>query len=402
MKILIAMSGGVDSSVAAYLLRSQGHELIGAMMKLFDGDAEILHETCDISRESKKNSHDSKMVSCDASKNHLHDSQNISRDSKKNSRDSHVNTRGCCTLSDAEDARAVANAIGVPFFVFNYKEIFDEKVLTRFVECYSNGITPNPCIDCNRFVKFEKFLHRANELECDSMATGHYARIEKDPICGRFLLKTGVDFSKDQSYVLYAMTQNQLAKTIFPLGELKKEDVRKIAETNNFINAKKRDSQDICFAPKGDYAGFIARAGFSPPPGNFVDRDGKILGRHKGITNYTVGQRKGLGISASEPLFVTKINAAENIVVLGAKVELFSKKLFASEINFIPFEKLDEKIRVRAKIRYAHEPQNATLWQTSDDSVHVEFDAPQRAITPGQAVVFYDGDIVLGGGTILG
>jgi len=344
----MAMSGGVDSSVAAYLLKSQGNELVGAMMKLF-GD------------------------------------------------DKGENPRGCCTLSDADDARAVANAIGVPFYVFNYRDVFDEKVLERFVSFYSKGITPNPCIDCNRFVKFEKFLHRASELECDFIATGHYARISKEN--GRFLLKTGADSAKDQSYVLYAMTQKQLAKTVFPLGELNKDEVREIAEAQGLVNAKKRDSQDICFAPKGDYAGFITRrTGSAPPQGNFTDKNGKILGRHRGVINYTIGQRKGLGISAPEPLFVTDIK--ENTVVLGADSELFSKNLTANDINFIPFEELGGKLRVHAKIRYAHAPQPATLWQTDADSVRLEFDEPQRAITPGQAVVFYEGEIVLGGGTI--
>jgi tRNA-specific 2-thiouridylase len=248
-------------------------------------------------------------------------------------------------------------------------------------------------------VKFEKFLHRAVELECDKIATGHYARISKDT---RYLLKTGIDTAKDQSYFLYAMTQNQLAKTLFPLGELTKNEVREIAKTQNLVNAKKRDSQDICFAPKGDYAGFItSRTNTEPQEGNFIDRGGKILGRHKGVINYTIGQRKGLGITAAEPLFVTGINAAENTIILGASTELFSKNLKANDINLIPIEKLDGKLRVQAKIRYAHSPHPATIWQTDNSDIHVEFDEPQRAITSGQAVVFYDGEIVIGGGTIM-
>jgi tRNA-specific 2-thiouridylase len=332
------------------LLKSQGHELIGAMMKLFDDDA------------------------------------------IPNSRE-----RSCCTLSDAEDARAVANAVGIPFYVFNYKEAFAEEVMERFINMYLKGMTPNPCIDCNRFVKFEKFMHRAAELECDSVATGHYARISKD---SRYLLKTGIDSTKDQSYFLYAMSQNQLAKTVFPLGGLTKDEVRAIAEEQGFVNAKKRDSQDICFAPDGDYAGFIKRhTNTEPQKGDFIDRNGKVLGRHKGIIHYTVGQRKGLGIAAPEPLYVTGIK--ENTVVLGVSSELFTKQLKADDINLIPFDKIEGKLRVQAKIRYAHIPQQATVWQTDDDIIQAEFDKPQRAITSGQAVVFYDGEIVIGGGTIL-
>jgi len=351
-KVLIAMSGGVDSSVAAHLLKSEGYELIGAMMKLFSDE--------DLSES----------------------------------------TRSCCTLSDAEDARAVANLMGIPFFVFNFTDTFTSEVMERFIQAYKQGMTPNPCIDCNRFMKFQKFLHRASELECDYIATGHYARISR-AANGRFLLKTGIDTTKDQSYVLYAMTQEQLSRTIFPLGELKKEDVRAIAEAQNFINAKKRDSQDICFAPDGDYAGFIERhTGTSTKKGYFINKNGKILGEHKGIINYTIGQRKGLGLTAPEPLFVLGLDVTENTVTVGASEELFTKTLTAHDINLIPIDKLDNSLRVQAKIRYAHDPQPATLWQTDNDCLHVQFDSPQRAITPGQAVVLYDGEIVIGGGTI--
>lgn len=353
MKILTAMSGGVDSSVAAYILKTAGHEQIGAMMKLFDLEGSF----------------------------------------------GDSNERSCCTLSDAEDARAVANSLEIPFFVFNFSEVFEAEVMERFVRGYRAGQTPNPCIDCNRFLKFEKFLHRAAELECDSVATGHYARISRDG--ERFLLKTGVDASKDQSYVLYAMTQEQLARTRFPLGELKKEEVRAIAEAQNFVNAQKRDSQDICFAPDGDYAGFIERhTGTRAPRGDFVSRSGKILGKHRGIINYTVGQRKGLGISAPEPLYVLALNSKNNTVTLGAGEELFIRTLTARDINLIALEKIDGDLRVQAKIRYAHNPQPAILRQLDGDRLHAEFSSPQRAITPGQAVVFYDGEIVIGGGTI--
>jgi tRNA-specific 2-thiouridylase len=352
MKTLLAMSGGVDSSVAAYLLKSQGVELVGAMMKLFSDENET------------------------------------------------TQSRACCTLSDAEDARAVANLLQIPFYVFNFTDAFSAEVMQRFICAYRQGKTPNPCIDCNRYMKFEKFLHRAAELECEKIATGHYARIEKTA-SGRFLLQTAADSAKDQSYVLYAMTQEQLSRTVFPLGGLQKGDVRAIAEAQHFINAKKRDSQDICFAPDGDYAGFIERhTGVPASKGAFIDTNGKILGEHKGIINYTIGQRKGLGISAKEPLFVLAVCPRENTVTLGASHKLFSKSLTAHDINLIPFDKIDGKLQVQAKIRYAHAAQPAVVRQTDTDRLLVEFAEPQRAITPGQAVVLYDGETVIGGGTI--
>ncbi|MCL1844185.1 MAG: tRNA 2-thiouridine(34) synthase MnmA [Defluviitaleaceae bacterium] len=360
-KILMAMSGGVDSSVAAYLLKSQGHELIGAMMKLFSDDD-------------------------------LSEIQEESRDTGK----------ACCSLSDAEDARNVAAAIGFPFYVFNFTENFNTEVMERFVKAYLQATTPNPCIDCNRFVKFQKFLHRAAELECGHIATGHYAIIYKETN-GRFLLKKSRDDTKDQSYVLYAMTQEQLSRTLFPLGELTKTEVRAIAESQNFVNAEKRDSQDICFAPDGDYAGFIKRHTHIPiKKGNFITKKGKILGEHRGIINYTIGQRRGLGISNPEPLYVIGLNAEANTVTIGAGEELFTKSLTAHDINLIATEKLDAPIRAKAKLRYSHTPQTATIHQTDIDQLKIEFDRPQRAITPGQAVVIYDDDIVIGGGTISG
>ena len=367
------MSGGVDSSVAAFLLQRDGYDCTAAMMKLYDAPE--------------------------------------------------VGNKGCCTLEDAEDARAVAQRLDMPFYVFNFMQEFEAEVLTRFVSAYQRGVTPNPCIDCNRFVKFEKFLHRAREIEHEYIATGHYARIEKSS--DRFLLKKGLDETKDQSYVLYAMTQPQLARTLLPLGGLAKSVVREIAQSAGLINAKKRDSQDICFAPDGDYAGFITRhhgninpshcasrknehcemgACQSPSigttPGAFLSTDGRVLGKHRGLIHYTIGQRKGLGISAPQPLFVCALDVTNNTVILGESKELFSPTLTATDINLIPFDTLPGDLRVTAKIRYSHPPQPATVRQTDTDQLHITFDQPQRAITPGQAVVLYDGDTVIGGGTI--
>ena len=362
------MSGGVDSSVAAFLLQRDGYDCTAAMMKLYDAGEAV---------------------------------------------------RGCCTLEDAEDARAVAQRLDMPFYVFNFMQEFEAEVLTRFVAAYQRGVTPNPCIDCNRFVKFEKFLHRAREIEHDYIATGHYARIVKSG--DRFLLKKGLDETKDQSYVLYAMTQPQLARTLLPLGGLAKSTVREIALSAGLINAKKRDSQDICFAPDGDYAGFITRhhnnlhplassetnhcemGACHPPgttPGPFLSTDGRVLGQHRGLIHYTIGQRKGLGISAPQPLFVCALDVTNNAVILGESAELFSPTLTATDINLIPFETLPGDLRVTVKIRYSHPPQPATVRQTGTDELHITFDQPQRAITPGQAVVLYDGDTVVGGGTI--
>ncbi len=353
-KALIAMSGGVDSSVAAYLMKEAGFDCIGVTMKLFQNEEVGIP------------------------KDHT-----------------------CCSLDDVEDARNVAFHLGIPFHVFNFSDRFEECVIRRFVEAYEKGMTPNPCIDCNRFLKFDKLYARAKELGCDQIVTGHYAQIEKDEESGRFLLKKSVDESKDQSYVLYNLTQDQLSHTHFPLGGMEKAETRKIAEEQNFINAKKHDSQDICFVQDGSYADFIeSYTGKEFPEGDFVDREGNVMGRHKGIIRYTIGQRKGLGLSVPEPVYVCRLDMENNNVVLGKNEDLFSTSLVAHDINLISVPEIKEPMSLKAKVRYRQKEQWATVTQPDADTLRVEFEEPQRAITMGQAVVLYDGDIVVGGGTI--
>lgn len=351
-KAIIAMSGGVDSSVAAYLCMKNGYECIGATMKLFDNE--------DIGKKQEKT---------------------------------------CCSLEDVEDARSVASELGMPYYVFNFTDEFDEKVIKKFINSYEIGATPNPCIDCNRYLKFEKLFTRMKELDFDYVVTGHYARIERDG--ERFLLKKGVDETKDQSYVLYSMTQEQLAHTLFPLGEFTKTQIREIAEKNGFINAKKHDSQDICFVPDGDYAAFIEQySGKKYPKGKFVNKNGEKLGVHNGIIRYTIGQRKGLGLSLPAPMYVCGKDIGRNEVVLCSNDELFSADLDANDFNWIAFENPPETLCAKARIRYNQKEEPARITVTGENRVHVEFDKPQRAIAKGQAVVVYDGDVVLGGGTI--
>lgn len=348
---LIAMSGGVDSSVAAYLARESGYNCIGATMKLFSGE----------------------------------------EDSR------------CCSLDDAEDARSVAHRLGIKHYVFNFSDHFTAEVIDRFVAEYERGGTPNPCIDCNKYLKFGAFFARARELDCDYVVTGHYARIEYSAESGRFLLKKAADEQKDQSYVLYALTQEQLGHVFLPLGGLTKPQVREIAEREGFVNADKSESQDICFVPDGDYGAFIERyTGRSYAEGDFTDGEGRVLGRHRGIIRYTVGQRRGLGLSAPEPMYVCGIDSAANRVILGKNSELYSKKFAVRDINLISVSELSAPARVKVKVRYRQKEQWATAVQTAADRIEIEFDEPQRAITRGQAAVMYDGDSVVGGGTIDG
>ena len=353
-KAMIAMSGGVDSSVAAYLISQQGYETVGVTMKLHNDESQAQAEA------------------------------------------------SCCTSDDIEDARSVAGILGIPYHVYNYSDNFTEHVISRFVDAYRNARTPNPCIDCNRYIKFDRLVKTAIELGFDYVVTGHYAITEYDEKSGRYLLKKAVDESKDQSYVLYSLSQEQLRHILFPLGSMSKQEVREIADKLDFINADKPDSQDICFVPDGDYARFIEEwCGLKFENGNFVDLQGNVIAQHKGIINYTIGQRKGLGIAAKAPYYVVGKDLERNEVILGSNEDLFSSTLTATDVNFISVEKLTEPMRVRAKVRYKQKETDATISPLENGDVSVVFDEPQRAIASGQAVVFYDGDIVVGGGTIV-
>ncbi len=347
-KALIAMSGGVDSSVAAYMMLQRGYTCVGATMRLYDGE--------------------------DGS---------------------------CCALDSVEDARSVAYRLGIPFHVFNFTADFREKVMDDFVRSYESGLTPNPCIQCNRHLKFSRLLDRAMLLGCEYVVTGHYARILRDDTTGRHLLYKATDSAKDQSYFLYALTQEQISHLQFPLGELTKPEVRQIAQEQGFLNARKRDSQDICFIPDGDYAAFLRRhTGKQYPTGNFLDTSGKIVGNHCGAVNYTLGQRKGLGIAMGEPVYVCAKDMTANTVTVGRNEDLMRRELLAEDCFFFPFPTLTAPQHVKAKTRSRMAEQPATVYPAENGMIRVVFDAPQRAITPGQAVVLYDGDLVIGGGTI--
>lgn len=347
------MSGGVDSSVAAWLLQRQGLRCVGATMKLYDNET--------VGRQGHP----------------------------------------CCSLEDVEDARAVARQLGIPHYVFHFSQVFDDTVLRRFVEEYARGATPNPCIDCNRYLKFGRFLRRADELGLDGIATGHYARIVQDSESGRWLLKKAADPAKDQSYVLASMTQPQLSRTLFPLGALCKTEVRALAEAHGLYTARKHDSQDICFVPDGDYGAFLERyTGQVCPPGDILDEAGRVLGRHRGAVRYTLGQRRGLGLAAEQPLYVCGKSMADNTVTVGPERALYARGLAAADWNWI-VPPPEGAFRAWGKVRYRQTEQPCTVLAAPDGAVHLTFDTPQRAITVGQAAVLYDGDTVLGGGTII-
>lgn len=355
-KVVVGMSGGVDSSVAAYLLKEQGYDVIGVTMQIWQDEDRAIEEE----------------------------------------------NGGCCGLSAVDDARRVADDLGIPYYVMNFKREFKKEVIDYFIEEYRQGRTPNPCIACNRYVKWESLLKRSMDIGADYIATGHYARIVRLEN-GRYTLRRSATLAKDQTYALYNLTQEQLSHTLMPVGEYTKEEVRQIAEKINLRVANKPDSQDICFVPDGDYASFIEETtGEKIKNGNFVDLDGKVLGQHKGIIHYTVGQRKGLGLSLGRPAFVLEIRPETNEVVIGTNEDAMSHTLRANRLNFMSISDLDGEIRVFAKIRYNHKGAWCTVKKTSEDEVLCTFDEPQRAITPGQAVVFYDDEYVVGGGTIIG
>lgn len=355
-KVVVGMSGGVDSSVAAWLLKEQGYDVIGVTMRLWQDEEEERRE------------------------------QN----------------GGCCGISAVLDAQRVARTLGIPHYVMNFKEEFKEHVIDYFVDEYLQARTPNPCIACNRYVKWEAMLKRSLEIGADYIATGHYARIDRMPN-GRYAIRNSVTAKKDQTYALYNLTQKQLAHTLMPVGDYTKEEVRAFAEKLGLLVAKKPDSQEICFIPDHDYAAYIERAAGEsvPKEGNFVDKNGNVLGRHKGITHYTIGQRKGLNIAFGHPVFVTEIRRETNEVVLGEAEDVYTSSLMCDRINYMGMEKLTEPRRVLAKIRYAHQGSACVIYPEKDGMIRCEFEDRVRAVTPGQAVVFYEGEYVLGGGTIL-
>lgn len=354
-RVMVGMSGGVDSSVAAALLLEKGYDVVGITMQIWPDKGE--------ERKAVEG--------------------------------------GCCSLSAVDDARRVSEKLGIPYYVLNFKDIFENKVIDYFKSEYLKGRTPNPCIACNRYVKFEALLSKALSMGMDYIATGHYARIEYSDEKGRYLLKKSVTALKDQTYALYNLTQYQLSHTLFPVGDFTKDTIRDIASKLGLTVANKPDSQEICFVEENDYGRFISEnTAEEIKPGFFTDTSGNILGKHKGIVHYTVGQRKGLGIAFGKPMYVVEIDAANNRVILGEENEVFGNSLVASNINLISIDSIKNGMKVKAKIRYSAREADAELYEYGSDKIKVNFDTPQRAITPGQSVVFYDGDLVLGGGEI--
>ena len=355
-KVVVGMSGGVDSSVAAYLLKEQGYDVIGVTMQIWQDEEQAALEE----------------------------------------------NGGCCGLSAVDDARRVAMQLNIPYYVMNFKHEFKDKVMDYFVEEYLCGRTPNPCIACNRYVKWESLLQRSLSIGASYIAKGHYARVEKLE-SGRYTLKTSVTAKKDQTYALYNLTQEQLSHTLMPVGAYTKEQIREIAQEMNISVANKPDSQEICFIPDHDYAAFIEREVKEKVPGegNFITTDGKVIGKHKGITHYTVGQRKGLNLAMGYPVFVTEIRPETNEVVIGNNDDVFSSVLYCNKLNFMAIEDLTGSMQVLAKIRYSHKGAMATIEKVKEDTIKCTFEEPVRAITPGQAVVFYEDDHIVGGGTII-
>ncbi|MDE6182139.1 MAG: tRNA 2-thiouridine(34) synthase MnmA [Eubacteriales bacterium] len=354
-RVVVGMSGGVDSSVAAYLLKEQGYDVIGITMQIWQDE-----DRCEIEESG-----------------------------------------GCCGLSAVEDARNVANKLGIPYYVLNFKKEFKESVIDYFIDEYSKGLTPNPCIACNRYVKWESMLNKALTLEADYIATGHYARVVKHPITNRYTIKMANTDIKDQTYALYNLTQFQLEHTLMPVGDYEKPEIRKIASEIGLDVANKPDSQDICFVPDGDYAKFIKEnSNIKIKEGNFIDKSGKILGKHKGICNYTIGQRKGLGIAFGSPMYVSEIKADTNEVVLTGNDGLFKNKVLIKDFNFMSVEDIEGEVSVCGKLRYSQKQAPCTIKKLENGLVEATFKEPQRAVTPGQAAVFYDGEYVLGGGVI--
>jgi tRNA-specific 2-thiouridylase len=354
--VVVGMSGGVDSSVAAYILKNEGYNVIGVTMQIWQDDYNEQERAGE----------------------------------------------GCCGISAVDDARRVAGQIGIPHYVMNFKKEFKERVIDYFLDEYAHGRTPNPCIACNRYVKWEALLDRSLEIGADYIATGHYARIQRLPN-GRYAVRNSVTARKDQTYALYNLTQDQLKRTIMPIGAYTKDETRKIAQEAGLMVAHKPDSQDICFVPDNNYAKFIEEHTEKKScPGNFVDKNGNVLGTHRGITHYTIGQRKGLNLPMGHPVFVTQIRPDTNEVVIGDNEDVFTDRLIAGNINYMSIEDFEGEYRTFAKIRYNHSGAPCVLHKQNDGRVECIFDEPVRAVTPGQAVVFYDGEYVMGGGTILG